>query len=133
MSRRVSLSTEETYELAERMESMGNSKLTRRLLAISLRHFGYKILTISAILKVSERSVSTWIRTFNEGGFDALLETHYQQNRDSKLRPYQEDIRAYRLEHPEARLEDIQAWLAQEKGVEVEASWLFRYIQLHQL
>ncbi|MEM7659190.1 MAG: helix-turn-helix domain-containing protein, partial [Bacteroidota bacterium] len=96
MSRRVSLSTEETYELAERMEAVGSSKLTRRLLAISLRHFGYKIKAISGILNVSERSISTWIKTFNEGGFDGLLETHYQRNRNSKLQPYQEDIRAYR-------------------------------------
>ena len=43
MSYKIRLSTEEAYILADKMQEIQNKKLSRRLLAISLRHYGYKV------------------------------------------------------------------------------------------
>lgn len=129
MSHKIHLSLEETYQLADRMEQTKNRKLSRRLLAISLRHFGYKVKDIAAITGVSERTVTKWLKLYLEGGLDALLEQHYQKERGSVLAPHQEAIIQYFQDHPTARLEELQQWLKAEKGVEVEYSWLYRYLE----
>lgn len=133
MSYKVNLSTEESYILADKMKEVKNKKLSRRLLAISLRHFGYKIRDISLIVGVSEKTITNWIKMFLEGGFDQLLGLHYPKSRNSKLEPYQDSIKKYKEKYPDAKLEDIQRWLKTEHEIEVDYSWLFRYIELHKL
>lgn len=129
MSHKIHLSLEETYLLADRMAQTKNKKLSRRLLAISLRHFGYKIKDIAPITGVSERTVTNWMKCYLEGGLDALLEQHYPTDRGSVLQPHQDAIRQYWVDHPDARLADLQAWLETEKQVTVEYSWLYRYLE----
>ena len=133
MSYKVNLTTEETYILSDKMKETTNKKQSRRLLAISLRHFGYKIKDISLITGVSNKTVTTWIKMFLEGGFEGLLQLDYKPRFNSKLAPYQEEIRHYRQENPDALLADLQDWLKEKHGVEVEYSWLYRYIERHQL
>lgn len=130
MSQHVSLSTEETYVLADLMNEIPDKRLNRRLLCISLRHFGYKIKEISIILEVSERTISGWIKLFLAGGFDELLELRYAGTRDSRLNAVRGALTAYLAENPQASVRDIQLWLAQE-GVEISHSWLFRWLKLH--
>ncbi|MFK7924243.1 MAG: transposase [Bacteroidia bacterium] len=133
MSYKIQLSTEETYVLADKMQEVKNKKLSRRLLAISLRHFGYQIKEISLIVGTSEKTVTNWIKLFLEGGFDGLLKLKYQKDKDSRLRPHKAKIEQYFEEHPRARLADLQSWLAEQHQVEVEYSWLYRYLELHRL
>lgn len=129
MSHKIHLSLEETYQLADRMEQTRNRKLSRRLLAISLRHFGYKVKDIAAITGVSDRTVTKWFKLYLEGGLDALLEQHYKKERGSVLQPHKEAIIEYFELNPTAKLEELQHWLNAEKGVEVEYSWLYRYLE----
>lgn len=133
MSYKIQLSTEETYVLADKMQEVKNKKLSRRLLAISLRHFGYQIKEISLIVGTSEKTVTNWIKLFLEGGFDGLLKLKYQRDKGSKLEPYKTTIEQYFSEHPRAKLADLQAWLAQNHQVKVEYSWLYRYLELHKI
>ena len=133
MSYKVNLTTEETYILSDKMKEITDKKRSRRLLAISLRHFGYKIKDISLITGVSEKTVTSWIKMFLDGGFDALIKLDYKPRFNSKLAPYQEAIRQYRNENPDALLADLQLWLKETHDVEVEYSWLYRYIERHQL
>ena len=133
MSYYVRLSTEETYILADKMKEVTNKKLSRRLLAVSLRHFGYKMKDIALIAGVSEKTVTTWIKMFLAGGFDLLLTQNYTKDRNSKLTQYKDAIRDYREANPDCKLADIQQWLLESHGVEVEQSWLFRYIENHKL
>ncbi len=129
MSIKIRLSLEETYLLADHMQQTKNKKLSRRLLAVSLRHFGYQIQEISPIVGVHERTVTKWLKLFVSGGFDALLEMNYQDERGSRLQAHQEAIRAFWVAHPDAKLQDLQAWLASEHGVKIEYSWLYRYLE----
>ena len=133
MSYLVKLTTEETYILADKMQEITNKKLSKRLLAVSLRHFGYKVKAIALIAGVSEKTITTWIKLFLEGGFDLLLNQNYSRDRDSKLTPFKDNIRQYRIENPNNLLQDLQKWLKETHQVEVELSWLFRYIENHKL
>ncbi|MEL6654678.1 MAG: helix-turn-helix domain-containing protein [Bacteroidota bacterium] len=133
MSYKIQLSTEETYILADKMQEIKNKKLSRRLLAISLRHFGYQIKEISLIVGTSEKTVTNWMKLFLEGGFDALLTLRYQKDKGSKLAPYKSQIEQYFSKHPKAKLADLQAWLQTEYELKVEYSWLYRYLELHRL
>ncbi len=133
MSYKIHLTTEETYILADKMKEIQNKKLSRRLLAISLRHFGYQVKEISLIVGASEKTVTNWIKLFLKGGFDLLLQLQYRTDKNSRLQPYQAEIVQWMEVHPHARLKELQDWLAQEHAVEVEYSWLYRYLQLHGL
>lgn len=133
MSYKLRLTTEETYILADKMKAITQKKLSRRLLAISLRHFGYKVKDISLIIGASEKTITTWIKKFINGGFDELLDMQYPKDRNSKLAPYQDVIRSYRAENSESSLESLQEFLSAEHGVDVEYSWLYRYVTLHEL
>ena len=130
MSQKVSLSTEETYILADLMKSITDKRLNRRLLCISLRHYGYRIREISIILGVSERAISGWISRFLAGGFDALLATNYHRVRNSMLNAHRSEIIAYLAAHPEANVRDVQQWLA-DRGQVIDHSWLYRWLHLH--
>lgn len=115
------------------MKEIDHPKLSRRLLAISLRHYGYPVKQIALLTGVSEKTVTEWFKLFLRGGFDELLGLNYPKDRGSKLAPHQADIRRYWADHPQARLEDLQQWLLDTHGVEVEYSWLFRYLKRHGL
>jgi transposase len=133
MSYKIRLSTEQSYQLADQMNQVSSKKLSRRLLAISLRHYGYPIHDIALLTGVSEKTVTAWIKAFLAGGFEQLLHLQYPKRRDSKLAPHEEAIRAYQAQHPQARIEDLQQWLATEHGLQVEYSWLYRYLERHDL
>ncbi len=133
MSYRIKLSTEESYFLADKMQTVANKKLSRRLLAISLRHYGYSVRQVALLTGVSTKTVSGWLKLFVEEGFDGLLSLNYPKERNSRLQPYQSQIQEFWEEHPEATLQQLQAWLKNEHQLEVEYSWLYRYLDLHQL
>jgi len=133
MSYKIRLSTQQSYELADHMNAISNKKLLRRLLAISLRHYGYPVKEIAALTGVSTKTITNWMKIFVEKGFEGLLETHYPKRRDSILQPYEAVIRSFFESNPKGRVEDLQAYLLEKHDIKVEYSWLYRYITLHEL
>lgn len=133
VSYKIRLTTEQSYQLADKMNETSSKKLSRRLLAISLRHYGYPIGEIALLVGVSEKTITTWIKSFLAGGFDELLQLNYVKRRNSKLAPYEDEILAYQESNPQARLEDLQQWLKETHEIEVEYSWLYRYLDRHGL
>ncbi|MEM9984859.1 MAG: helix-turn-helix domain-containing protein [Bacteroidota bacterium] len=133
MSHHIKLSTEESYFLADKMQTVANKKLSRRLLAISLLHYGYSVRQVALLTGVSTKTVSGWLKLFVEEGFDGLLSLHYPKERNSRLQPYQSQIQQFWVDHPDATLQQLQAWLKEKHRLEVEYSWLYRYLELHRL
>jgi transposase len=128
LPRKIVLSTDEAYLLAEKLKETQSRKLSRRLLALSLRHYGYPIGHIARLTGVSARTVSGWLDQYLKGGFEALLALSYPEQRNSRLAGQQGAIRAFFQARPQASIQDLQAWLREEAGVEVEYSWLCRYL-----
>ncbi len=129
MKNRIRLSLSQKYELADRLNATENKKLTKRLLCISLRHYGYKISDIANIQGVSERTISNWIQLFLSGGFDELLALKYSRRKSSRLEPYLDSIKNWIAMHPDKKLEELQSYLKEELGLEVEYSWLYRFVK----
>lgn len=111
------------------MKRATDKKVSRRLLAISLRHFGYPVEEIGRITGVSSRSVTNWLRRFQDQGLEGLMRLDYPTDRGSRLEAHQEAIQAYVIQHPKAKIAEIQQWLSDERGVTVEFSWLYRYVK----
>ncbi|MEO0583034.1 MAG: helix-turn-helix domain-containing protein, partial [Bacteroidota bacterium] len=128
MSYRIKLSLDESYELADRMKVVKNRKQSRRLLALSLRHYGYKVKDIAPIIGTSEKTITQWMKLFIEGGFEGLLKMNYPERRGSKLEAYETAIQQKLIQNPQLKLADLQAWLKESHGLEVEYSWLYRYL-----
>lgn len=133
MAYKIRLSTEETYLLADYMQAATQKRQSRRLLAISLRHYGYAVGDIAKLTGVSEKTVTNWFKRYLEGGLDALLQFHYPKDRHSRLSPLTPAITAFWQTYPAAQVKDLQAWLIKAHQVEVEHSWLYRYLELHDL
>lgn len=133
MAYKIRLSTEETYLLADYMQAATQKRQSRRLLAISLRHYGYAVEDIAKLTGVSARTVTNWFKRYLDGGLEALLTFDYPKDRNSKLSPLVPQIVAFWRSYPQAQIKDLQAWLLQAHQVEVEHSWLYRYLELHDL
>ncbi|MEL6132849.1 MAG: helix-turn-helix domain-containing protein [Bacteroidota bacterium] len=129
MSYPIKLSLDESYELADRMKVVKNKKQSRRLLALSLRHYGYKVKDIAPIVGVSEKTITEWMKRYLEGGFEGLLAMNYPDRRGSKLAEYEEAIRQQLTQNPKIQLVEIQRWLLETHRLEVEYSWLYRYLE----
>jgi transposase len=133
MSYRVKLNSEAAYQLADAMQQTADKKRSRRLLAISLRHYGYPVHEIAKLLNVSEKTVTSWIRKYLGSGLDGLLELQYPRKKNSRLAPYETAIREFRAQFPDATREALHTWLADSQGVEIDYSWLCRYLDRHGL
>ncbi len=129
MDPKFTLDTNIAYRLADEMKRATDKKVSRRLLAISLRHFGYPVEEIGRITGVSSRSVTNWLRRFQDQGLDGLMRLDYPTDRGSRLEAHQEAIQAYVIKNPKAKIGEIQQWLSSERGVTVEVSWLYRYVK----
>ncbi|MEO1451015.1 MAG: helix-turn-helix domain-containing protein [Bacteroidota bacterium] len=133
MAYKIRLTTEETYLLADYMQAATQKRQSRRLLAISLRHYGYAVQDIAKLTGVSQRTVTNWFKRYLAGGLDALMTFEYPKDRNSRLSPLVADIQLYWLDHPQAQIKDLQDWLDRTHQVQVEHSWLYRYLELHDL
>lgn len=133
MKTRIRLTLSQKYELADRLKATNSKKLTKRLLSISLRHYGYKISDIAKIQGVSERTVSSWVQMFLKGGFDQLLSLNYESTKPSRLDPYIDDIKNWRQQNPDKTLEELQQYLKDSFQMEVEYSWLYRFVKKREL
>jgi transposase len=93
--------------------------MTKRVATIRLIMQGYIGLQVAQLLNLHRQSVSSYVKKFNEGGMDALLE-----------RPYAPGKKPYLSEEEEVQLKNmiLESTPAQE-GVGVEAYWNTRIIQ----
>lgn len=133
MSYKVELTEEENEKLAFLLKSIKDPKLYRRLLAISLRNKNYSFKEICVILQVSHKTATEWVKLFLDEQFEGLLTLNYSQNRTSKLDPYLSSIQAFVESYPDAKLKDIHHYISTELAVEVDRSWLYRYLIQHHL
>lgn len=131
MAHKIRLTLDQQYELADLMQTHKGKKLSRRLLAISLRHFGYTIKEISLLTHVSERTVTNWMKLFAEGGFESLLTLQYKGTPHSKLDPFKAHIQTFLESYPNASIKDLHRFLQKEYQLKVDYSWLYRYVHAH--
>lgn len=120
-------------ELEHRLTSTRDTKIYRRLLCIKLKHLSYNHSQIKDILGVSPTMITEWLKLFMEHGFEGLCTLQYEGRRISKLEPYKKKIKKHIEEEMVPTLGALQYWLKETLGVEVEQSWLSRWLKKNSL
>jgi transposase len=128
---RVHLSDEERQELQRRARTLGVRPRTRdRLEMVRLSAAGWSVPQIARHLGMCEKSVRSWLRTFLEEGFDALLDQP-PTGRTSRLTPAIRE--AVRQEFAKGdrtwTAQQVAEWIAERFGMAVSLSHLRRLLR----
>lgn len=127
MATKINLSPEEENQLQKYKKQTRDGKIFRRLLCVEMKNKGYLHDEIASFCGVCRDTLTDWLQLFETGGFEALCNLNYEGRRRSKLDQYTEELKDYiQKEHP-SRLIDIQRYIKENHGIEVEESWLWRW------
>lgn len=129
MTHKINFTTSIEKELKDRLLSEKSAKIYRRLLWLDLKRRGYRQKDIGVLLNISQAQLSNWSKIFVLQGFKGLCSFHYEGRRPSRLMPYLVKIKDYVRDCSIPTLSSLQHWLAQEHKVQVEQSWLSRFIK----
>ena len=126
---KLKLTKEEEKELEELKKTEKRVKIHRRLKFIEMKSLGVKNKNIAPILDVCKDTLTDWTKLFAEGGFQSLCNLNYEGRRKSVLDDKKEEIRKYVNNNSVDKLSKIQDWLKKEFSIEIEHSWLSRYLK----
>lgn len=133
MATQINLSPKEEKTLQEYKKKTRDNKIFRRLLCIEMKNKGYLHDEIASFCGVCIDTLTDWLQIFERGSFEALCSLNYEGRRPSKLDQHTEEIKKYLLnEHP-ARLAEIQKYIEEHFGIQVEESWLWRWCKKNSL
>lgn len=127
MSYSIKLTKEDQNQLKELLKTTGQSKILKRYQCIHFKHQGLANKQIAALLCVHIDTITDWIKIFNSKGLKGLGELSYEGRRTSQLEEYKDDIKAYVDENIVSNIKELQSYILEKYGVEIEHSWLFRY------
>ena len=127
MQRKINISPEDMKELRRRKKKEANAKIYKKLLAMEMRGLGVKCKDVAQIVGVCIDTISDWTNLFLLDGIEGLCNLNYDGRRISKLEKYKETMKDYVKNHPVPTLLQMQTWLRESHGLEVEESWLSRY------
>ena len=97
-------------ELVERYKKEKDSKLKERYHALFLMHEYSNCTTVAELIKRSRKTIQTWVKTFNEGGLEAIA-PNSPPGRPSSLSDEQKEIlKTDVLTHPRELGYDFSNW-----------------------
>ena len=133
MTQKIFLTEEQKKELKQRLKNEPNVKIWRRLKCIDLKINGYKHKEISLFLDVTVDTITDWIFLYSEGGFDELCKLNYDGRRVSVLEKYKNQIEEKIEIDIVPTVNALQYWLKEEHQVEIEHSWLYRWLKKNKI
>ena len=125
----MKLTKEQKEELEKLKKTEKRVKIHRRLKFIKMKSVGAKNKDIAPMLDVCKDTLTDWTKLFKEGGFQALCNLNYEDRRRSILDDKKEDIRQYVNNNSVDKLGKVQDWLKKEFSINIEHSWLSRYLK----
>lgn len=129
MSYRVNLSAEELVELKKIKREVKDSKLLRRYQCLHMLHTGMKRQDVAELLDVYVDTVTDWVKLFQSVGLAGMGELKYDGRRPSALDGHKEKIKEHIRATPVSTISQLQGYLRTELQLEVEHSWLSRYLK----
>ncbi len=115
--RQITLTKEELEELRKRIRRAKDRKTADRLRVILYKAEGHKNHVIAHLLQMSINSVSTHLKRYLRGGFDAVCATKYQ-GKQPYLAPEQQEILKIELKtHIYNTAEQVITWVEKQFGV----------------
>jgi transposase len=128
MSYKLNFTQSEIEELKALQKTVTCIKIYKRLQCIYLISRNYSNSEISDILDVSNNTITTWIKIYKKGGLSLLQKFDYKA-RKSRLSEIKEAICNYIKKEMPSKVAQVQDWIRKTHNIEIEYSWLYRYLK----
>ena len=129
MAYTIDLTPSEIAELKTLRRVEKDGKILRRYQCIWFAHEKFPKKEIASLLAVNIDTVTDWIKLFNKNGLKGLRELQYDGRRPSSL----DAVKVVLLKHIKtesiSKLSELQYYLKSKHSIEIEHSWLSRYLK----
>ena len=129
MAYTVDLTDEEIIVLKKLRKVEKDGKLLRRYQCIWFAHEQYPKKEIANMLSVNIDTVTDWIKLFIKDRFAGLSTLHYDGRRPSSLDSVKDLLLKRIKDVPISKLSELQHYLKTVHAMEIEHSWLSRYLK----
>ena len=129
MSYRVNLTDQELVDLKRIKREVKNSKILRRYQCLHMLAKGMKRQDIAELLDVCIDTITDWVKIYQSVGLLGLGNLNYEGRRPSKLDSHQEAIKTYIKSTHVNTISQLQEHLKTTLKIEIEHSWLSRYLK----
>lgn len=123
MRRRIPEIKESIEQLKDWLRAEKRARIRQRIQALYLlkTQGAHTILNIAQILALHRATIGRWLRRYELGGLEAMLEIRTKPNRQPLIEPEVLESLRHRLKEPEGfrSYREIYSWLRQEHGLEI--------------
>jgi transposase len=129
MSYQVKLSAQELVELKNIKREVKDSKILRRYQCLHMLHTGMKRQDVAELLDVYIDTITDWVKLFQSRGLAGMGELKYDGRRPSALEEHKDKIKEHIKSTPINTISQLQDYLQTDLQLDVEHSWLSRYLK----
>ena len=129
MSYIIDLTSSEIAELKTLRRVEKDGKILRRYQCIWFAHEKFPKKEIASLLAVNIDTVTDWIKLFNRNGLKGLRELQYEGRRPSSLDTVKVELLKHIQTESVSKLSELQHYLKSKHSMEIEHSWLSRYLK----
>ena len=129
MAYTIDLSPSEIAELKTLRRVEKDGKILRRYQCIWFAHEKFPKKEIASLLAVNIDTVTDWIKLFNKNGLKGLRELQYEGRRPSSLDTVKVELLKHIQTESVSKLSELQHYLKSKHSMEIEHSWLSRYLK----
>ena len=129
MAYTVNLTASEIAELKTLRRVEKDGKILRRYQCIWFVHENFSKKEIASLLAVNIDTVTDWIKIFNKNGLKGLRQLQYDGRRPSSLDAVKVELLKHIKTESVSKLSELQYYLKSKHFLEVEHSWLSRYLK----
>ena len=129
MAYTIDLTDKEITVLNKLRKVEKDGKLLRRYQCIWFAHEKYPKKEIAKMLAVNIDTVTDWIKLFIKNRFNGLSTFHYDGRRPSSLDLVKDSLLKHIKDVPVSKLSELQQYLKADHGIDIEHSWLSRYLK----
>jgi transposase len=129
MSYQVNLTDEELVDLKRIKREVKDSKILRRYQCLHMLHTGMKRQDVAELLDVYADTITDWVKIYKSVGLVALGNLKYDGRRPSVLDAHKETMKSYIKSTSVNTISQLQDYLKTELNIEIEHSWLSRYLK----
>ena len=129
MAYTVDLTPSEIAELKTLRRVEKDGKILRRYQCIWFAHEKFPKKEIASLLAVNIDTVTDWIKLFNKIGLKGLRELQYDGRRPSSLDAVKAELLKHIRTESISKLSELQHYLKSKHSIEIEHSWLSRYLR----
>lgn len=129
MSYQVNLNSEELVELKLIKREVKDAKILKRYQCLHMLHTGMKRQDIAELLGVYVDTITDWVKLYQLVGLSGMSTLNYAGRRPSALDEYKEIIKEHIKTAPVNTIAELQDYLRTDLQLEIEHSWLSRYLK----